>query len=302
MLAEYGIDRTLTELAFHRSRIESFAAHEIALMALGLVTALALILLSRASNVVLLEVGGATILYATVIFACHSRPDRFGPKIRFLISYAFVLWYYCAIARITPALGTKLRDRNLLAIDEAICGQTPAVLSQQVAASWVTNLLSLCYLSYHLYLILVVIWATRVSNLDTDRLGAHLFLGFAVGFVGYLVIPALGPGLAYPELFSKPLVGGPMSRLIASVVDKGSSRYDVFPSLHIMITCIMLDHDWRQVRQRFWVMVGPSMGLLVSTVYLRYHYGVDVLAGFLLFLAVRHYCLRAWNKKVRLPQ
>jgi hypothetical protein len=115
----------------------------------------------------------------------------------------------------------------------------------------------------------------------------YLFTGFAVGFAGYLLVPAIGPARAFPELFHEPLAGGTLWRCIEPVVTKGSSGYDCFPSLHVLITCILLDHDWRHVRRRFWMMVFPSMGLLISTVYLRYHYGIDVLAGLLFFLVIR---------------
>ena len=75
----------------------------------------------------------------------------------------------------------------------------------------------------------------------------------------------------------------------------GSSGFDVFPSLHVTITCVLLAHDWVEVRRRFWVMVGPVAGLVVSTVYLRYHYGLDVLAGAILFLVLKQTLLKSKN-------
>ena len=127
-------------------------------------------------------------------------------------------------------------------------------------------------------------------------------MGFAVGFAGYLLVPALGPARAYPELFRGPLPGGNVARMISELVAAGSSGYDVFPSLHVFITCILLDHDWRKVRSRFWMLVIPSLGLLMSTVYLRYHYGVDVLAGFLLFIALRQTFLKVGKQEAKMPE
>jgi hypothetical protein len=49
-------------------------------------------------------------------------------------------------------------------------------------------------------------------------------------------------------------------------------------------------------------MVVPSLGLLISTIYLRYHYGVDVLAGFLLFLALRQTFLKVGQREVTMPE
>jgi hypothetical protein len=221
---------------------------------------------------------------------------------RLFASFGFVVWFYCAIARITPALGTTLRDEVLLAIDEAMFGQTPAILFEQVATMWLTNLMSLCYLTYHVYLAVAVLHAALAPNIASQRLSIYLFTGFAIGFAVYLLVPAVGPAFAYPELFRGPLPYGTPARLIAEMVAAGSSGYDVFPSLHVLITCILLDHDWREVRRRFWMMVVPSLGLLISTVYLRYHYGVDVLAGFLLFLALRQTFLKVAKQRARMPK
>jgi hypothetical protein len=161
--------------------------------------------------------------------------------------------------------------------------------------------MSLCYLSYHFYLAMAVAQAVRLADIATQRLSAWLFTGFAIGFAGYLLVPAVGPALAYPELFREPLAGGVLSRLIAEVVAKGSSGYDVFPSLHVLITCILLDHDWRKLRRRFWVMIVPSVGLFVSTIYLRFHYAVDVLVALLLFLTLRQTFLKVEKKELTLP-
>ncbi|HEY7423430.1 MAG TPA: phosphatase PAP2 family protein, partial [Gemmataceae bacterium] len=62
---------------------------------------------------------------------------------------------------------------------------------------------------------------------------------------------------------------------------------DVFPSLHVLITLILLDHDRRFVPRRFRFMMLPAAGLMLATVYLRYHYVVDLAAGFGLFLLLR---------------
>jgi hypothetical protein len=252
-----------------------------------MITSLALLYTRRGFNVVALEAAGSTSLYAGVIGACRSRPSWLF-RVRFLASYAFVVWFYCAVGRFTPALGTTLRDESLLVMDQAVFGQTAALFFERISTAWLTDLLSLCYLTYHFYLVVAVVHAALAPSLAAQRLGIYLFTGFAVGFAGYLLVPAVGPAHTYPELFRAPLPGGLLSRLIGEMVQAGSSRYDVFPSLHVLITCILLDHDWRNTRRRFWILIVPSIGLVISTVYLRYHYGVDVLAGLLLFLALRY--------------
>jgi hypothetical protein len=277
----------------------AFAVHEVALIALGIGTSLALAVAGSRPMPVLPEVVAGSGLYASVIFACRGQTKRLNQRIRLLASFAFVTWFYCAVAHITPALGTKLRDGMLLAIDEAMFGKTPAIFCERVATARLTDLMSLCYLTYHLYLFIAVMHAVLVPSTASQQLNVYLFTGFAIGFAGYLLVPAIGPALAYPELFTQPLAGGAIARFVAEIVTTGSSRYDTFPSLHVLITCILLDHDWRRVRRRFCIMAIPSLGLLVSTIYLRYHYAADVLAALLMFLALRVTFLKAARGQYR---
>ena len=62
----------------------------------------------------------------------------------------------------------------------------------------------------------------------------------------------------------------------------GSNKVDVFPSLHCAISAFILFFHRVHAPNCFrWVLV-PTIGLWVATIYLRYHYFVDVLAGFAL--------------------
>ena len=273
--------------------------HEVALITLGVGTTLALLLATSPSNSAFIEVSVASTLYGLVV-AWPATRKRF--QIPFLASYAFVVWFYMAVARITPALGTTLRDATLLTIDGAMFGQTPAIFCERVARAWFTDAMSICYLTYHLYLFMAVAYAALAPHSAHKRLSAYLFTGFAIGFAGYLFVPAIGPAYAFPGLFKDPLPGGFPTRLISELVTAGSSRYDTFPSLHVLITCILLDHDFRHVRRRFWIMIIPSLGLMISTVYLRYHYAIDLLAAFLLFVALRTTFLKGERREVTLPQ
>jgi membrane-associated phospholipid phosphatase len=55
-----------------------------------------------------------------------------------------------------------------------------------------------------------------------------------------------------------------------------------FPSLHTAVSVVMLACAWRFVRPWFWIALPLAVGLWLSTIYLRHHYVVDLLAGFAL--------------------
>ena len=106
---------------------------------------------------------------------------------------------------------------------------------------------------------------------------AGLFTIYGLGFIGYTAFPAAGP---YRFLeFTQPLATGWFTDLAKPVVDAASNGVDAFPSIHVAVSLYLLVFDAWHYRRRFWLMLAPCTALWASTIYLRYHYGVDVLAG-----------------------
>ncbi len=86
--------------------------------------------------------------------------------------------------------------------------------------------------------------------------------------------------LPIQEAFNVPLTGWAVTRFNAMVVENGSNGVDVFPSLHCAVSCFLLFFDFRNARWRHRVYLVPCVGIWLATIYLRYHYAVDLLAGF----------------------
>ena len=73
--------------------------------------------------------------------------------------------------------------------------------------------------------------------------------------------------------------------------------------MHNAITLQTLLFAWLYVRWYFWIMLPLALSLFVATIYLRYHYVVDMLAGYVLALFVFWLAPKVerwWNHRVRL--
>ena len=89
------------------------------------------------------------------------------------------------------------------------------------------------------------------------------------------------------------LSGGWFTALHAQVVQFGSNGFDVFPSLHCAVILYLLLFDRQHQPWRFKLLLLPCAGLCFSTLYLRYHYFIDLpcglaLGAFSLWLANRY--------------
>lgn len=189
---------------------------------------------------------------------------------------------YQSMAGAVPAVRTMRFDSDLLAIDRWLLGETPSRVLSGLATPWLTELMSLCYI---LFMPLLFFSLLRYFFSQRDLLGefyAGLFTVYGLGFLGYLLVPAAGPWLAYPELFDVPLAGGPIAALNQAMVVNGSNRVDVWPSLHSAVSTFILGFAWRHHRKEFAYLLLPVAGLWLSTLYLRYHYFIDLLSGFAL--------------------
>ncbi|MDD2714381.1 MAG: phosphatase PAP2 family protein [Candidatus Wallbacteria bacterium] len=108
------------------------------------------------------------------------------------------------------------------------------------------------------------------------------------GCLGYLLVPAIGPLYAFPEWYTMPVYsfGSDFNRWMENMHHLVKLPRDCFPSLHTAISALFLFSCWPKYRWLFFLMFPLVFSLWVSTVMLRYHYLVDVLAGLLLAAAI----------------
>lgn len=189
---------------------------------------------------------------------------------------------YQAMAGSIPALREIRFDNQLLAIDRLLVGETPSILLERFVTPVLTELFSFCYI---FFMPLLLFSLLRYFFKQRELLGefyAGLFTVYGLGFLGYLIVPAAGPWLAHGDLFSVKFGGGAITMLNQTMVEQGSIRVDVWPSLHCAVSTFILGFAWRHHRREFALLLPIVVGLWISTLYLRYHYFIDDLCGFAL--------------------
>ncbi len=256
--------------------LRHFLRHELALVGFAMFALALLSVRGAVTKPVALALSGSAVAFVVAVFALGKSGGAIAPRLRLTAAYLFALVLYQSVRFVVPLTGVPLVDGALLALDTSIFGSPPA--GWFAPQAWLTELLSAAYLSYQAWLHLALLHALFRPVEEATRLADRVFTAMALGFTGYLLVPAVGPAKAFPELAAG-FEGGFFTSANAWVVREGSAVFDVFPSLHVAIPALLLAHDARHFPRRFRLLLPVFALLVVSTLYLRYHYVVDLAAG-----------------------
>jgi len=174
----------------------------------------------------------------------------------------------------------------LAELDRQLFGVIPCVWAQQFITPGRTEVMSFLYLNFFWIAPstpLLLLFRRRLPEFREVIMG--VLVCFYFGYFLYVLLPAAPPRLVLPYEFTRNLQGYPslMSNLSAQAfsllpVDSRAA----FPSLHAAVSLVALIHSWRYLRPWFWVLLPFSVGLWASTIYLRHHFFVDLIAGWAL--------------------
>jgi membrane-associated phospholipid phosphatase len=175
---------------------------------------------------------------------------------------------------------------TLVAIDQWLFGTQPCVWAQRFITPARTELMSFFYWNFFWIalgnsLALLALRRWRAFRAVTIGIVTCFFLGYAL----YVLLPAAPPRLVLAQDFSVTLRGYPsgftrLGREAIALLPVDSRA--AFPSLHAAVSLVALVGAWRHLRRWFYVLLPFVCGLWISTIYLRHHYFVDLLAGWLL--------------------
>jgi membrane-associated phospholipid phosphatase len=185
-------------------------------------------------------------------------------------------------------------DDILIEIDRFLFGVDPTVFLDQFSHPILTELLQIVYASFFfLPIILGINLLLNNKSKDFHFMTFTVVLGFFISYIGYLLVPAVGPRFTLHEfeLTNIELPGLFLTNYLREIVNAGESipagtpnpmevvQRDVFPSGHTQMTLIVMYLAFKfKSCVRYPFLINGSL-LVFSTVYLRYHYVIDVIAG-----------------------
>ena len=171
-------------------------------------------------------------------------------------------------------------DRWLVAFDYALTGVHPSVWLARFASPALNDFMQFAYMTYFLNLVILpaILYARRERLAFWTVMASTAIANYSIYAIAIL-LPIESPYYSLASLQPKPLSGGYCTVLIGLIERFGRVHGAAFPSAHVAGSMVALLAAWRYRRWLFWVCLPFFLCMCVATVYGRYHYVADVLAG-----------------------
>lgn len=234
---------------------------------------------------------------AVIVFALVSSKFKGGKVftlVRRLYIIPIVFFIYSNIHLFIPLVNPQDYDNMLIAWDMSIFGVNPTEWMAQIAHPILTEYLQFTYMMFYvLPFILGVEFTLRDSDDRFFEFARIVIFGFFFSYILYFFMPAIGPRFTVHDfsMLNTELPGLLLTNFFRDLVNAGGGvmpdtinpaeivNRDCMPSGHTMMTFITILIAFKFKSKYKWIVAIIGFSLIFSTVYLRYHYVVDVIAG-----------------------
>jgi len=215
-------------------------------------------------------------LLLTAIAAWGRRSPFGGAAHTFLSPYASVALLFELSSRIVSAVHAPRWDARLALADERLFGAfADAWRGALGRPAWLTDLAGACYVSFYAFPLVVglAIFLGRTRR-DFETFTFTTETAFFLPYVGYVAMPASGPR----DLVT--LGGAHVAQVThAFVASVELNDFDAFPSGHTAVALVVAALGARAFPKWGAAFFAVAGAIVFSTVYLAYHYVIDVVAG-----------------------
>lgn len=236
----------------------------------------------------------------------------------------FHYWYLAPLVLLTfkeiyllvHAIRPNDYDWLFIKIDRWIFGTDPTVFLHQFAFPVLTEILQIVYGSFYLlpiFLCLILLYNNKQTAFEFSVF--VIIYGFFLSYMGYFLLPGIGPRFTLHDFatINQQLPGLFLTNFLRDITNFGESllpntpnpaavvQRDIFPSGHTMITLIVMYLSVRLKSNSKYFFIPWGSLLIFSTVYLWYHYVIDLFGGliFMLFaLWSGKYLFNWWRRKI----
>lgn len=219
-----------------------------------------------------------------------TRPSRAlaaAGFVRTILPFVMCIAVYTNLHDTVRYVNSHDVQQYIAAVEGWIFGGQPVLWAERYITPARTEFFNLFYANFYLVApsVVLVLWFGGKRE-EARRVLLGTVICFYTGYCLYVIFPAAPPRLYFESLglFTVTLRGGAITNFQQALIEMmpNHAARAAFPSLHSAISCLSLYYAWTYCRRLFPILLVFVVGLLASTVYLRHHWVVDLIAGALL--------------------
>ena len=229
-------------------------------------------------------------MVALVLLIARYVDERQG-RVSALIRIAYPALLFAFFYRITGGLMflvfDRFYDRQLTSFERLIFGLNPTLyIDRHWLNTWANEVFSFCYMAYYFMIpVFVLVLFVKKHHGTIKSFFTAVCLTFFLSYVLFFLYPIEGPRWHFAAQYVNEIESPLFRELVEVIIDKGAVRGGCMPSSHFGVALVIMMYCFRYYRKAGWPLLPINVGLAIGTVWGRFHYVSDVVAGGLLGLA-----------------
>jgi membrane-associated phospholipid phosphatase len=233
-----------------------------------------------------------------LILILRRYSGRWALVARHWYALLYVPLCYKEVPYIVSGLALTSADVTLARWDLSMWKTDPVFWFDALQNPFLTEFLQLVYFMFipSVIILAFLYWYQRSSS--EFRYCTFLVVAtFLISYLGYVVLPARGPRFMGYASHHPALQGLWAFRFFQGTLDSLEGlQYDCFPSGHVAVMIVCAYGTRKLSSATFWIFCISAALIAFSTIYLRYHYMIDVIAGALLAILIIIFAPKIYNR------
>jgi len=165
--------------------------------------------------------------------------------------------------------------------DEMLFGFQPSIeFATKFSWPWFSELMHMGYFSYFLLIPLIpIIWWLKKDYSMVSRRIFNVAFTFLLCYTIFIILPVQGPRVQLPGALNFPRTGYIFAPFFGWLFREMGIAGAAFPSSHCAVATVVLISSYLDFKKITPLTTVIVLLLYLSTVYGRFHYGVDVIYG-----------------------
>jgi len=241
---------------------------------------------------------GLVLIHSLIQFQARHPANPLLDFLRYCYPILGYAVFYSETGQLNQMFYAGYFDPHFMRLEQWLFGWQPGLeLMNRFPSRWLSEVLLAAYFSYYL-----MIGGVGLALLLRNRRQFAHFVSvvsfvFYVCYLIYIFTPVVGPRIVCGGIVATPLppdvipatppvtpdsvAGGIFFRIMDWIYNHFETPGAAFPSSHVAIAACTVYFSFLYLRPIRWAHLAVAVLLCVATVYGRYHYVVDVVAGLL---------------------